>query len=56
MTQWCNIGHQVVGKNVNGQEKKVNRVMYNGMTLLVLIEYLKLQLSTFVVLDFIACW
>jgi hypothetical protein len=31
-TQWCNIGQQVVGTNVNGQEKKATRVMYNDTT------------------------
>jgi hypothetical protein len=53
-TQWHNIGHEVVGTTTDGQEKKVSRVMYNDTTPIDLIQYLKPQLTNFVLHNFVA--
>jgi hypothetical protein len=54
--QWHSIGHEVVGKTIDGRDKKVSRFMYNDTRLLQLIDYLKLHLSNFVVHNFIVHW
>lgn len=56
MTQWWSIGHEVVGKTANGQDKKVGRMMYNDTRPVEFIEYLKLCLLEFVVHNFVAHW
>jgi hypothetical protein len=53
-TQWRSIGHEVVGRTFEGQDKKVSKVMYNDTTPLELIEYLKPHLLEFVVHNFIS--
>jgi hypothetical protein len=55
-TQWRNIGHKVVGATIDGWEKKVSGVMYNDTTPIDLIQYLKPQLSNFVLHNFIVHW
>jgi hypothetical protein len=54
-TQCHNIGHEMVGKSANGQDKKISKVIYNDTTPLELIQYLKPRLSKFVVHNFIVC-
>jgi hypothetical protein len=36
--QWWSIGHEVAGRTVNGQDKKVSKMMYNETRLVELIE------------------
>ncbi len=55
-TQWCDIGHEVVGTTTNGQEKKISKVMYNDTTPIDLIKDLKPRLLNFVLHNFVACW
>jgi hypothetical protein len=46
----------VVGRTIDGGDKKVRKVMYNGIRHVQLIDYLKPHLSKFVVHNFIAHW
>jgi len=55
-TQWHNIGHEVVGTTTDGREKKVSRVMYNDTIPIDSIQYLKPQLSDFVLHNFVVHW
>ncbi len=48
-TQWCSISYEVIGKTYNGQDKKINKVMYNNTKPFEFIKYFKSLLSKFVV-------
>jgi len=54
--EWCSIGYEVISKTSNGQNKKVNKVMYKETKPSKLIDYLKLHLLEFIMHNFLAHW